>query len=246
MEGVFRLPHAKSSLVILTTALVLSYISQLKFNATGLLLSFISYILYAFTFEYLFAGASDPFRPQYLIVVLIDVLPALVTILFRGYMVALFLAPSAIFIAIYIVYAINKRGRDVAAMVAGSTALAALYFYFCISMGPVDALDLLVGALFLLYNASQVLYVESRLGFKRVNPGLPVIFILAMLATLFFLPLYFAIPIIEPAIKVTYGMRRNKKVSKYPDISKLGIKEAMRYSLFFVLLAISIVVYRVF
>ncbi|MGC9209527.1 MAG: hypothetical protein ACP5GH_06810, partial [Nitrososphaeria archaeon] len=204
---------------------------------SGLLLSLISYAIFLLTYEPLFGILSTRPRASQLVLLLPDAAPPLFAIALKGLRVLAGLLPSALLLSGYLWLSLRGRGRSAEDMVLGSSALAGLYFYYLSLLGPISPLGVVVGIVFLAYNASQVLYVESRLSFRSLSPEWPLAALLpGLLAGLFISPCLL-IPLAEPLVKATSNALNNRKISGYEEIRRLGKAELARYVIFVALLS---------
>ncbi len=99
----------------------------------------------------------------------------------------------------------------------------------------------MIGVMFVMYTVSQVIYVESRMAFRRISPYIPAALTLMMVVPAAFLPIYFLVPVIEPVIKTIHAIFDLKRISEYKMIERLGRIEAIRYAFFLVLMSVSVV-----
>ncbi|MGC8600407.1 MAG: hypothetical protein ACP5LX_05080 [Nitrososphaeria archaeon] len=241
-KTVFKIPQEKSSAGILTFSFLLAIISSLKFKWTDFFIALISYFLFLLTFDYLFKNASNPLKINYMLVLFLDALPVFLAFLLVGTKVILGLLPSLVCIGLYFNCSLKRKGRSTKAIVIGSSIIAGFYYYFSSIFGVLTLERILIGFMFFIYNAAQVLYIESKLNFRYVNPAYPLVIFLTSFLVIIFLPFYFIVPLIEPLIKLSVNIFKNAKISKYEDINSLGVKEFARYVLFIFILS-SVVLY---
>ncbi|MGC8662145.1 MAG: hypothetical protein ACP5TZ_06575 [Nitrososphaeria archaeon] len=236
---IFRIPHAKSSMVILTAAALLAFLSEPSYNGIAILI--ISYLLFLFTFDYLFENSNRPFRLNYVLTILVDLAPVIAALLFYGLRVVLSLAPSAILVLIYVILSSKRLGRSTVALAVGSAILSGFYLYFCSIIGPLSFSEIMIGVMLVMYTVSQVIYVESRMAFRRISPYIPAALTLMIVVPAVLLPIYFLVPIIEPVVKTVHAIFDLKKISEYKMIERLGRTEAIKYAFFLLLMSVSVV-----
>ncbi|MGC8558762.1 MAG: hypothetical protein ACP5NC_07235 [Nitrososphaeria archaeon] len=225
---IFRIPHAKSSMMILTAAALLAFLSEPSYNGIAILI--ISYLLFLFTFDYLFENSNRPFRMNYVLTILLDLVPVIAALLIYGLRIILSLSPSAILVLIYVLLSYKRLGRSTVALAVGSAILSGFYLYFCSIIGPLNFSKIMIGVMFVMYTVSQVIYVESRMAFRMISPYIPAALTLMMVVPAAFLPIYFLVPVIEPVIKTIHAIFDLKRISEYKMIERLGRIEAIRYS----------------
>ncbi len=243
-NSIFRFPKEKSSAGILTFSFLLAIFSSLNFKWPSFLLALISYLLFLLTFDFLFENSVKPFNISYIAILLLDVAPIFVSIALNGMIVLLGFLPSLVCAAIYLYYAIKRKGRSAQALVLGSSILASLYYYFTSILSGLNLTKVLIGFLLFSYNTAQVLYVESRLTFRKISPKYPLVIFLISFLAFIYLPLYFVIPLIEPSLTLSINAFKNRKLNKYEEINALGIKEFIRYFAFFIVLCSITVLYE--
>ena len=241
---VFRLPRERSSLGILTFSFLLAVISALNFKLSLLTAASSSFLLFLLTFDFLFENSMKPLSASYLAALSLDAVPIAASIALRGFIVLEGLIPSLTCTALYLYLAAERKGRSVKGMVLGSSILAGLYFYFDSVLGSLSPFSIAVGFMLFIYNAAEVVYVESRLAFRKVSPKIPLAVFLASFLSLMYLPYYFAVPLLEPLFKNALNALRNEKISRYEEINELGLKEFIRYSVFFALLCSASLIYE--
>jgi hypothetical protein len=236
-KDIFKIPQEKSSAGILTFSFLLAIVSSLNFKLMNFFIALFSYFMFFLTFDYLFKNSSNPFKTNYMFVLFLDALPVFLAFLLSGIKVILGLLPSLVCIGLYFNYAFKREGRSTKAIVVGSSIISGLYYYFSSIFGTLTLERILIGFIFFIYNAAQVLYVESKLNFRHVNPVYPLIIFLTSFLAIIFLPFYFIVPLFEPLIKLSANVFKNTKISKYEDINLLGVKEFARYILFIFILS---------
>jgi len=244
LSRLFRPPRAPSSIGIIAIALFLALFTQWPPSAIGLVLSLVAFLSSLFTLQYLFDNSPRPLSPAFISLVIVDSIPYLIGMASDGLRVLIYMVPSIIMFATYILLAVKRRGRETAALVLGSTALAAFFFGFSALMNTLSQFDISVGFLLLIYNAAEVLFVESRLSFRKVGGYVPLIALMPALLVLLFYPWYFLIPMFEPLIKGLRWLKGGHKVNGYNQISRLGRTEAIRYAIFFVMLVLVVLTYE--
>ena len=240
----FGPPRAPSSIGIITIALLLALFIQWPPSRFGLILGLAAFLSSLFTLQYLFDNSPRPLTPTFIALVIMDSVPYLIGMGFYGLRVLIYMVPSVIMFSVYIALAVRKKGRETLALVLGSTALATFFFGFSALMNTLSPLAVSVGFLFLIYNLAEVLFVESRLSFRKVGGYVPLLALAPALLVLLFYPWYFIIPIIEPFIKALRRLNGGDKVTGYERVSRLGRSEAIRYIIFFILLLMVIVAYK--
>ncbi len=243
-KNTFRLPREKSSAGILTFSFLLAVFSSLNFKWSSFLLALISYLLFLLTLDFLFENSAKPWNINYMVTFLLDAVPIFIAIALNGMIVLLGILPSLICTSVYLIFAVRRKGRSVQALVLGSSILAGLYYYFTSILSYLSLTKALIGFLLFSYNAAEVLYVESRLTFRNINPKYPFLIFLASFLAFIYLPLYFVLPLIEPSLRFFANIFKNRKFSKYEEINVLGFKEFIRYSLFFIFLCLITVIYE--
>ncbi len=244
-KNIFRIPREKSSAGILTFSFLLAVFSSLHFKWPNLLIALISYLLFLLTFDFLFENSAKPFNINYIMIVLLDAVPIFIAIALNGMIVLLGILPSLICASIYLLYAIRRKGRSVQALVLGSSILAGFYYYFASILSWLGFAKSLIGFLLFSYNAAEVLYVESKLKFRNIDPKYSFAIFLTSFLAFIYLPLYFVLPLVEPSVRFFVNVFKNRKFSNYEEINMFGIKEFARYSLFFIFLCIITVIYEV-
>ncbi len=226
LNGPVAPPRSPTPAVVVGSALVLAAIFLR--NARAIAASVIGAAIFLLTYQPLYNESMKGHWRAIIAPAAIDVAYVLATSAVFGPRVILCALPAVAFAAAYLVL-LKLKGRSPATIAAGSSILASLYFYFLSLAGDITWRSAFLGALFIVFNLSQVAYVEASLGFRKVWRGAPV-----LLAALVALPAavispYFIITAAEPLEK---AVLERKTAFKGDQVKALGHREAVSYAVF--------------